>query len=710
MNPHPRSIVLIALMAWLVPPLRAAEFVWTGAAGDGSWNHPGNWRPSTGFPGAGDDVVFPEAAANVTVRLNGGQAARSVTFHPVALFSYTLEGAALTLDDGGKIRFLKLAADVGPGKSAVQTIASDLVLAGSATIGNENRWYFGGELLRIDGAIRGSGTIVIDSGLGGCVGFGGDNKEFTGALVIRKGMLYATHPAALGSGDSPVRLDGGMFWVGAVPTRRDFRISGDASWSAVQSPSGPHSGTVAVSAGATWEYGSGGNSSKFTGRITGAGDTVWKSGSHGTVIGGTEPNSLSGSHVIGGGLIVLAKPAGVDAVAGPLAVSAGATLRWEADEQVADGQPLKLAGDSCTLELNGRRETLGGIELRGNSRIVCGTGANVLQAADSHGLAWDLSKELIVEKWKGGGIDRIVVGNGPGALTPEQLACVGFRSPAGLPEGLFAGAILPTGELVPGRPVRPVDPPFDLSDAARDDRRKLYEVAGRARLAGGETPLKKGMKISFFGDSITWGGGYIGLIEQALKAGEGSKDLGVRLINHGINGGGVMTLRDGEAAKSHVGDTHPRPFGEYLAEDRPEVVVIFVGVNDIWWRETAAADFEQALRDLVAVARERRAVPVLATLALWGDSPVAANPNNAKCDEFAAITRRVAADGGATLVDLRRACVAYLQNHNPQLRLNGSLSFSDTGVLTGDGVHLNGAGTALVADKISQGIFEALVK
>ena len=34
-------------------------------------------------------------------------------------------------------------------------------------------------------------------------------------------------------------------------------------------------------------------------------------------------------------------------------------------------------------------------------------------------------------------------------------------------------------------------------------------------------------------------------INKALSEGEGTKDLGVQLFNHGINGGGAMQIRDG---------------------------------------------------------------------------------------------------------------------------------------------------------------------
>lgn len=686
----------------------AADYVWTGAAKDGFWNTAANWKPDTGFPRSGDNVMLPAATAAVTIKLNGDQAVRSLTFNPVAAYSYTLAGNSLTLDDGGKIHFLKLAKE-----AARQIITSDIKLAGKATIGNENRWYFGDELLSLRGKISGAGGITITSELGGCVDFAADNSAFTGTITIDKGMLFTSHAKALGSGSQPVVMNGGDFWTGALSTVRDFTIAGTAGWSACMSPSGPHSGTVTVSKGATWNFGTGGNSSSLTGVIAGEGNLVW-SGGHGTVIAGTKPNTLSGSYAIDGGNIILAKPAGVNAIAGPLILNANAKLKWDADEQVADNLPLKFGGDLCVLDLNGHRETLGTVDLQAHALIECGKGGNALIAADSRGVAWDPTKELIINAWKGsrtgGGADRIVVGNSADALTPRQLAGIGFRNPAGLPPGLYTSAILTTGELVPARAVKPINPPYDLSDKAMADRLKLYDIPGRANLSGKQTPLKKDMKIAFFGDSITWQNGYIGVIDQALKTGEGTKDLGVKLINHGVNGGGVLTLRDGEDSKSHVGGTKPMPFAANLAADKPNVAVIFIGINDIWWRKTSPADFEKALGDLVASAKANKTTPVLATLSVWGDDPGAANPNNPKCDENAAITRKVAAATGTTLVDLRKACVAYLQNHNVELRLDGSIRFYPTGILTGDGVHANGQGCELLAELICQGILDALGK
>ena len=70
----------------------------------------------------------------------------------------------------------------------------------------------------------------------------------------------------------------------------------------------------------------------------------------------------------------------------------------------------------------------------------------------------------------------------------------------------------------------------------------------------------------------------------------------------------------------------------------------------------------------------------------------------------------MAKDTGATLVDLRRVYVAYLRNHNAELRVDGTLKFLSTGVLTYDGVHPNARGVALLADHIAHGIHTALAQ
>lgn len=61
------------------------------------------------------------------------------------------------------------------------------------------------------------------------------------------------------------------------------------------------------------------------------------------------------------------------------------------------------------------------------------------------------------------------------------------------------------------------------------------------------------------------------------------------------------------------------------------------------------------------------------TLALSGSSLDGTNATDAKIETYCEITRKVAKSTHVILVDLRRAYIAYLQNHNAQLRVDGTL-------------------------------------
>lgn len=226
--------------------------------------------------------------------------------------------------------------------------------------------------------------------------------------------------------------------------------------------------------------------------------------------------------------------------------------------------------------------------------------------------------------------------------------------------------------------------------------------------------LDKDTRISFFGDSITWQNVYISEIQQALESGEGTKDSGIHLFNHGINGGGVLSIRDGSDKAAYVEaktrNGKQKPFAEVIAADQADIAVVFIGINDVWWRKTSPADFEQALRDIAASAKAKKTTLVLATLTVYQEKPDGSNPLDPKCDQYAEITRKVARSTGATLVDLRSVYLAYLRNHNAELRVDGSLNYVRTGVVTYDGVHPNAAGNGLLADHISRGIHDALNK
>jgi lysophospholipase L1-like esterase len=188
--------------------------------------------------------------------------------------------------------------------------------------------------------------------------------------------------------------------------------------------------------------------------------------------------------------------------------------------------------------------------------------------------------------------------------------------------------------------------------------------------------LKDGTAISFFGDSITWQNVYISKIGTALKKGEGTQGMEIKLVNRGINGGGVLSIRDGSKKAAFVSTKQRNgpqaPFAEIIKADQSSVAVVYIGINDVWWRKTSPEDFEKALRDLVDTARVNKTVPVLATLSVWRELPDGKNPGDPKCDQYAEITRKVAKSTNTTLVDLRAAFIAYLRNHNVELRVDGT--------------------------------------
>jgi len=134
-----------------------------------------------------------------------------------------------------------------------------------------------------------------------------------------------------------------------------------------------------------------------------------------------------------------------------------------------------------------------------------------------------------------------------------------------------------------------------------------------------------------------------------------------------------------------------------------------IGINDVWWRGTTEEQFRGALRDIADQAAAADVGLVLATPTVRFEKPDGSNPNDTAIDLFSQIMREVAEEKNATLVDLRTAYLAYEQNHNWELQLDGSLIFQDSGILAYDGVHPTATGNELLADLISQGIYQAAI-
>jgi lysophospholipase L1-like esterase len=208
------------------------------------------------------------------------------------------------------------------------------------------------------------------------------------------------------------------------------------------------------------------------------------------------------------------------------------------------------------------------------------------------------------------------------------------------------------------------------------------------RAAAEEKPvtLKKGDRIVFLGDSITEGGvspkGYVTLIKDHLK--DKHPDWEIEVIGAGVSG-------------NKVPDLQKRLEKDVLAK-KPTVVVIYIGINDVWHGEkdpargTPKDKYETGLKEIIGKCQDAGARVVLCTPSVIGEKGDGSNNLDTKLDEYAGISRAVAKETKAHLCDLRKAFVKYEKEKNKEN--------AEKGVLTSDRVHLNDAGNKLVADTI----------
>ena len=196
---------------------------------------------------------------------------------------------------------------------------------------------------------------------------------------------------------------------------------------------------------------------------------------------------------------------------------------------------------------------------------------------------------------------------------------------------------------------------------------------------------QKKTRVIFFGDSITQAGvnagGYIMRVDSMCK-GEGKADS-YEFIGAGIGGNKVY-------------DLYLRIENDVLARD-PDVVVIYIGVNDVWHKSssgtgTDADKFEKFYQAIIDKLKAKSIKTVLCTPAAIGEKTDFSNPQDGDMNEYSNIIRRIAKKNELQIVDLRKAFLDYNLKNNPDNR--------DRGILTTDRVHLNSKGNQLVADEM----------
>jgi lysophospholipase L1-like esterase len=196
---------------------------------------------------------------------------------------------------------------------------------------------------------------------------------------------------------------------------------------------------------------------------------------------------------------------------------------------------------------------------------------------------------------------------------------------------------------------------------------------------------EKPLKVVLFGDSITQAGvrpgGYITMMQEML--GKAGKSTDYELVGEGIGGNKIY-------------DLYLRAEEDVLAQN-PDVVIIWVGVNDVWHKMsygtgTDADKFEKFYRSLIKRFQDKGIKVIICTPATIGEKTDFSNQQDGDLNQYSNIIRTISKTMNTDLLDLREIFLSYNRENNPENL--------DRGILTVDRVHLNENGNKLVAERM----------
>ncbi len=194
-------------------------------------------------------------------------------------------------------------------------------------------------------------------------------------------------------------------------------------------------------------------------------------------------------------------------------------------------------------------------------------------------------------------------------------------------------------------------------------------------------PLRSHDRIVFAGDSITAGGtrrtGYITLFKQVVERDHGKNFITV--VNAGVPGDIAAQLM--------------QRFDKTVLARHPTIVVIYIGINDVWKREdkkgTPLEVYRNQVEYMVLRAQKKGAKVLLCTPTVIGEKTAGGNKLDTELDQTAECVREIGKALNVPVCDLRKGFQNFLATNNP-------LNWKE-GLLTIDGVHLTDEGNKLVA-------------
>jgi len=201
-------------------------------------------------------------------------------------------------------------------------------------------------------------------------------------------------------------------------------------------------------------------------------------------------------------------------------------------------------------------------------------------------------------------------------------------------------------------------------------------------LAFGKSQKKK--RVVFFGDSITQAGarpgGYIVKLDSLLQQ--------KGITNYDLVGAGV--------SGNKVYDLYLRLETDVL-EKQPDIVVIYVGINDVWHKATSgtgtdADKFEKFYKAIIKKLTDKNIKVIVCTPTTIGERYDNSNQQDGDLNRYSFLIKNIAKEASLPVCDLREIFLGYLKKYNT--------NNAEKGILTTDRVHLSSAGNLLVAQSI----------
>ncbi len=199
--------------------------------------------------------------------------------------------------------------------------------------------------------------------------------------------------------------------------------------------------------------------------------------------------------------------------------------------------------------------------------------------------------------------------------------------------------------------------------------------------------LKAGDQIVAIGDSITQGGGYLRDVDAVLA--EQYPDLKLpKIINVGISG---------QKAEDLI-----IRFDKDVVAKKPQWVTISIGINDVWHRlkdpakDEVLAKYKENVTKMVEKAQAANIrVVLLAPTLIMED---ASAEGNKRLLAYIAAEKEIAADKKCEFVNLHEMFVKALESKPEDFKKQNK------NWLTGDGVHMQPLGDALMALGITRAL------